>query len=432
MPPKQLTQWEELLRENLPRLSLAQVTVLALYSFAVASSGSCGLTSVAMCLALLLQLPWQRLRQRLREFYKPAETKRGKQRRELDVSWCFASLLSWIVRLSKSDRVALAMDATTLSDRFAILSISVLYRGTAIPVAWCVLAGNTKGAWKPQWLRMFQLLSGAVAPEVFVLVCADRGLYAKWLFTAICACGWHPYLRVNDQGSFRSSDGRCYSRFSDVLEAAQHEVRLSGVAFSSNPVACTLLAYQSPEHKDPWLVLTDLPADQAHVQWYGLRSWIEQGFKAIKRGAFHWQRTRMSDPARVERLWLVLAVATLLLVVLATRQEDAELAQYDLRHSPSDAANTAAEAATAQAATAQTATAEAATAQAATAGQPRTANGSHRRRLRLPRLGHLVLLGLLFSQQALGTLYLDPEPWCDHPPWIDPAAFKEQLTEHPP
>jgi hypothetical protein len=26
---------------------------------------------------------------------------------------------------------------------------------------------------------------------------ADRGLYARWLFQAICACGWHPFLRIN-------------------------------------------------------------------------------------------------------------------------------------------------------------------------------------------------------------------------------------------
>jgi hypothetical protein len=26
---------------------------------------------------------------------------------------------------------------------------------------------------------------------------ADRGLYARWVFQAIAACGWHPFLRLN-------------------------------------------------------------------------------------------------------------------------------------------------------------------------------------------------------------------------------------------
>lgn len=38
---------------------------------------------------------------------------------------------------------------------------------------------------------------------------------------------------------------------------------------------------------------------------------LGQGFKVFKRGGWPWQRTRMSDPARAERLWLALAVDTL-------------------------------------------------------------------------------------------------------------------------
>jgi hypothetical protein len=63
-------------------------------------------------------------------------------------------------------------------------------------------------------------------------------------------------------------------------------------------------------HADPWLVLTDLPPEAADVCWYGMRAWIEQGFKRIKRGGWQWQYTRMDDPARAERLWLPVAIAT--------------------------------------------------------------------------------------------------------------------------
>jgi Transposase DDE domain len=61
-------------------------------------------------------------------------------------------------------------------------------------------------------------------------------------------------------------------------------------------------------------VLTDLPASAADPCWYALRSWVEQGFKVIKRGGWQWQRTRMTDPDRAARLWVALAVATVWLV----------------------------------------------------------------------------------------------------------------------
>ncbi|HEY7033017.1 MAG TPA: transposase [Thermomicrobiales bacterium] len=47
------------------------------------------------------------------------------------------------------------------------------------------------------------------------------------------------------------------------------------------------------------------------VLWYGLRMWIEVGFRALKGLGWRWERTRRTDPDRVARHWLVLAVATL-------------------------------------------------------------------------------------------------------------------------
>jgi len=73
---------------------------------------------------------------------------------------------------------------------------------------------------------------------------------------------------------------------------------------------CTLLGYWGEEHKDPWLVLTDLAPESADACWYGLRAWVEQGFKRSKRGGWQWQHTRMDDPARAERLWMAMAIAT--------------------------------------------------------------------------------------------------------------------------
>ncbi len=71
------------------------------------------------------------------------------------------------------------------------------------------------------------------------------------------------------------------------------------------------MAAWEPGYDEPWLILTDLPATGANPAWYGWRMWIEQGFRAIKRGGWQWQRTQMRESARVARLWAVIAVATL-------------------------------------------------------------------------------------------------------------------------
>src|SRR5260370_4752183 len=42
-----------------------------------------------------------------------------------------------------------------------------------------------------------------------------------------------------------------------------------------------------------------------------MRAWIECGFKDTKRGGWNWHHTKMENPARSERHWLVMAVASL-------------------------------------------------------------------------------------------------------------------------
>ena len=60
-----------------------------------------------------------------------------------------------------------------------------------------------------------------------------------------------------------------------------------------------------------------------------MRFWIETGFKALKSVSWQWQETRRTDPARVERRWPVLSVATPLTLAFDSRAEDAQALKRD-------------------------------------------------------------------------------------------------------
>jgi hypothetical protein len=188
----------------------------------------------------------------------------------------------------------------------------VLYRGCAVPVAWKVLKATEKHPWKPEWRALLRRFQGVVPTHWTVLVLTDRGLYAKWLFAGIQTLGWHPRLRVNSGGTFRPQGWRHWRPFTRLVPTVGRRWQGRGTAFEGNTTRldCTLVAYWSEGHQDPWLILTDLPPDAADACWYGLRAWIEQGFKRTKRGGWQWQYPRMNDPARAERLWLAIAMAT--------------------------------------------------------------------------------------------------------------------------
>jgi hypothetical protein len=205
----------------------------------------------------------------------------------------------------------LAMDATTLADRFTVLAISVLYCGLAIPVAWSVLPGNTKRRWKPHWKRLMNTVREGLPRAVFVIVLADRGLSGIWLFRQIHRRKWHPLLRIKRTASFRPEGLAQWRPVASFAPQVGTDWRGVGYAFKKCGMKATLLAYWEQGAKEAWILLTDLAPEAVDPRWYGYRSWIEQGFRLFKRGGWQWQRTRMTDPHRVERLWLAMSVATL-------------------------------------------------------------------------------------------------------------------------
>jgi hypothetical protein len=313
--PESLSQWIETVSTAFAQLSRPQAKVLAYWSFGMVLAKSCGITLVCAALALQLGCSEASLLQRLREWCYGAKDKKGDKRRELDVSTCFAPLLRWILAWWPADqpRLALALDATTLKKRFTVLVISVVYRGCAIPVAWKVVGAEQKGAWEPHWMKLLTKLAGSVPQHWTVIVMSDRGLYAPWLYAKIVSLGWHPFMRINKQGHFRPKGE---GKFRSLATAAPSVGsawcgRVDCFSQETSRLQCTLLARWDEGYAEVWLLVTDLAPAQATAVWYGMRSWIEGGFKDTKRGGWGWHQTKMVDPQRAERLWLAIAVATL-------------------------------------------------------------------------------------------------------------------------
>jgi hypothetical protein len=99
-------------------LSKPQALGLALWSFGMVIARSCSLTAVTDVLAPLLGQSYNTLRERLRDTYREAGAKAGEQRSELDVTECWAPWLAWLLDGWSGQRMAIAMDATSLGGSF--------------------------------------------------------------------------------------------------------------------------------------------------------------------------------------------------------------------------------------------------------------------------------------------------------------------------
>jgi Transposase DDE domain len=320
---------------HLPDLRPAQQRGLAAWVYGTIQATS-GCESAVLRELLTEGGRWEAWRARLREFMCDGKEKAAPCKTEVAVEACFAPLLAWVVSLWQGQTLPLAIDATLDGEKLVALVVSVLYRGSAIPVAWQILPANVEGAWLPHLLALLEAIQPAVPAGWQVVVMVDRGLWSPTLWDRLCRQGWHPLCRIRTDATFRPQGGKRLPVRALVGSPGRAWVGC-GEAYkhAATRRRATLIVIWAVGQEDPWVLLTDLPPTAVGPSWYALRFWIELGFRALKGIGWQWEHTRRLEPGRVRRHWLVLAVATLWALATGTRVEDATAQGRDpayLRH----------------------------------------------------------------------------------------------------
>lgn len=304
-----LYHWCRCVAKQFPKLSQPQAWVLAGFSLAVALARRCALPAAAEALP-----GWG----------KPDSLERRWQRflsnPHLDWSDGCTALARWVIgALAPASRVVLLVDETSLRDKLQVMAVSLAYRGRAIPLAWWCYPN---AAWPLGQVQLIGRLLDWIAPAIpagrTVVVEMDRGLgNSPTLLRALAKRGWYYLVRVPGTVRLRLADGREVS-FRDMVRRRGRSWRGAVQAFKkAGWLECWALAVWEARYQEPWLLLTNWP--QAQSEQYGWRMWEELAFRDFKSGGWQWQKSRVTDPAHANRLWLVLALAYAWVVSLGTR-----------------------------------------------------------------------------------------------------------------
>lgn len=322
--PRELYQIKDQITQQLSSLRPAQALVLALWVYGTVLAKSACLSAVVLELEPFLAP--DAARQRLREWLKDGRDKARPCDAQVEVVACFPLLLRWVISWWQgSTTLPLAIDAVSHQDRVVALAISVLYRGCAIPIAWHIVPAQAQGAWMPHILALVDHLSPAFPKGWQTLVLVDRGLWSPKLWHHLCQRQVHPLVRIADGVAVRPAGRKRIVRPANLVPApGQAWVGQAAVFGEEARQVATLLIVWAQGHKERWVLLTNLHPRAVATSWYGLRMWIELGFRALKSLGWQWQQTRRDEPERVARHWLVLSVATLWVLGCGTRAADAE------------------------------------------------------------------------------------------------------------
>ena len=265
------------------------------------------------------------------------------------------------VLAARHGRLDVLLDATTTSASAqqggtVTLCLALAWHGRAIPLLWRTWVADAPGQdWRGalrDLTQTFQTTLAAVTPPDGVGACevvllADRGLSGSTLTRLAQERGWHYLLRVTRHTRIRRADGPAdgpadgsadglVQEIGDLVPTPGTRVCLSQVqvyaprrkaragaggwvAQWDDALTAQVVAVWRASDQEAWLLVTDLPAATVRCAEYRRRTWEEELFRDLKGLGWHWEQSRLRRPERVERLLLVLALATLWMLGLGQR-----------------------------------------------------------------------------------------------------------------
>jgi len=207
----------------------------------------------------------------------------------------------------------LALDTSRLFGDYCLIRISVVFRGRAVPVVWKVLEHKSNTVSYVAYEELLDHASKLVPVGTRVVLLADRGFADTRLMRHVKRLGWH--FRIRIKCSFLVySKGKWCNVSGIPLQPGEamflNNVYLTGKRYGPVHLA---LGYH-PEEKERWYIVSDEPVSLETFQEYGLRFDIEENFLDDKSNGFQLEDSKIRSAEALERLCMVLAVATLYLV----------------------------------------------------------------------------------------------------------------------
>jgi len=201
--------------------------------------------------------------------------------------------------------VILMMDQSKISDGFECLMVSMRVGERAIPVAWRVKA--TEGAIGFDVQKPLLDATFAMMPEgVNILLSADRFYGTAALIGWCQKHGWHYRIRLKGDLILYHDGGEITT--SDAAKAGLTALRDARLGNHKTTTHIGIL--HEPGHKEPWIIaMSDTPT-KGRVLDYGMRWGIECMFSDFKSRGFGVTQTQLTRADRIERLILVLTIAT--------------------------------------------------------------------------------------------------------------------------
>ena len=225
--------------------------------------------------------------------------------------WYKPLILSVLKDWPSDSKLYIALDTTALTP-FVLIRVSLIYRGRAIPLAWRALRFPSTRVSFAEYQPILDQVYALIAEGMVVILLADRGFVDEELLTYVRTHRWHIRLRLKGN-TIVHLPHRNPCQVRELCPPLGHASFFHNIALLGTAISPLHLAVALPEDRpdDPWYVVSDEPTDLRTLDEYGLRFDIEEAFLDEKSGGFQLESSELATTDAIERLVLILAIATI-------------------------------------------------------------------------------------------------------------------------
>jgi len=217
--------------------------------------------------------------------------------------------------LDETQPIVLSIDSSKTGGACLTLMVSLGYKSRALPLCWVTFKGRKGHSSQEVQLTLLKAVKELVSDQRPVILLGDGEFdgseVVTWLETQP---NWQYVCRT-------AQDVRVYYQeqwvaLQDLPLKPGQETFLTQLKFTESQAVGPLnilVIWRGPE-KRHWFFVTNLSTEKEAKAWYRHRFKIETLFSDLKGRGFSLDKSRLKDPARVNRLLMAVAIAYIFVV----------------------------------------------------------------------------------------------------------------------
>jgi len=231
----------------------------------------------------------------------------------IDVKSLYGPLIQKALAEWGNHTLYLVLDTSRLFMDYCLVRISVVFRGRAVPVVWKVLEHKSNTVKYEVYNDILNQSAMLLPVNVRVVLLADRGFADTSLMKHIKSLGWHYRIRI--KGNFLVYRKGEKFNLDEIMLLPGKAVFLNNVYLTASKYGKVNLALAFHlDEKEKWYIVSDEAISTDTFVEYRLRFDIEENFLDDKSNGFQLESSEIRSAEGLERLCMVIAVATLYLV----------------------------------------------------------------------------------------------------------------------